>query len=276
MFEYLQTADPDVTIRCLKDALEQIQRLDVISVLIQHEKCNPATLNDETQVSSLFDSDPDIIGEIAYLLDIQKSGVKNWSDLAPKLKISRKIFRKFENCNAGNPTQEMFELLKVHNPNLTIGELISHLEDLKRRDVIKAIEKSTKVTKKSMIKELVADVEIMEEVCDLLNQINRTTAVPGLRQLGNKLGVNSETLDDLLPSQEKNKSPTEALIRRLGGSDPNLTLLNLIWALHEISRPDVIVLLEEYLPDKCVSKLLISSCNCEICQQVLPRETGES
>ena len=104
------------------------------------------------------------------------------------------------------------------------------------------------VKESSVIKELVADVEVMEEVCDLLNQINRTTTVSGLRNLGNRLNIKKEILDDLLPSTEVNKSPTEALIRRLGGSNPSLTLVDFIWALHEISRPDVIVLLDEYLP----------------------------
>ena len=104
------------------------------------------------------------------------------------------------------------------------------------------------VKESSVIKELVADVEVMEEVCDLLNQINRTTTVSGLRNLGNRLNIKKEILDDLLPSTEVNQSPTEALIRRLGGSNPSLTLVDFIWALHEISRPDVIVLLDEYLP----------------------------
>ena len=104
------------------------------------------------------------------------------------------------------------------------------------------------VKESSVIKELVADVEVMEEVCDLLNQINRTTTVSGLRNLGNRLNIKKEILDDLLPSTEVNQSPTEALIRRLGGSNPSLTLVDFIWALHEISRPDVIVLFDEYLP----------------------------
>ena len=104
------------------------------------------------------------------------------------------------------------------------------------------------VKESSVIKELVADVEVMEEVCDLLNQINRNTTVSGLRNLGNRLKIKKEILDDLLPSMEVNQSPTEALIRRLGGSNPSLTLIDFIWALHEISRPDVILLLDEYLP----------------------------
>ena len=39
MFEYLQSTDPDLTIGGLKDGLRQIERLDVISILIKHEKC---------------------------------------------------------------------------------------------------------------------------------------------------------------------------------------------------------------------------------------------
>lgn len=105
---------------------------------------DPLALNDKTLVSSLFDTDPDIIGELAYLLDIQKSGVKKWSDLAPKLNIPRRTFRMFENCTAGNPTERVFEIVTVQSPRLTIGELINYLKALKRHDVIKAIEKSTK------------------------------------------------------------------------------------------------------------------------------------
>ena len=50
----------------------------------------------------------------------------------------------FENCTAGNPTEKVFEIVKVQSPKLTIGELINHLKALKRHDVIKAIKKSTK------------------------------------------------------------------------------------------------------------------------------------
>ena len=95
---------------------------------------------------SLFDSDPDIIGEMAFLLDLQKPGLKNWSHLAAKLGISRKDFKSFETCSTDNPTEGLFELLKVRFPQLTIGELIRHLEAMKRRDVVNAIKESTRGT----------------------------------------------------------------------------------------------------------------------------------
>ena len=99
----------------------------------------PSALNDETFVCSLFDSDPDIIGEMAVYLDKQKTGLKNWSHLAAKLGVARKTFKTFETSSTGNPTEEFFEIVEVQFPKLTIGELISHLEAIERRDVINAI-----------------------------------------------------------------------------------------------------------------------------------------
>ena len=89
---------------------------------------------------SLFDSDPDIIGEIAFLLDMQKKGLKNWSDLAASLEIPRKDFKTFETCNTECPAAEMlFEHMKIKYPRTTVRDLISHLEAIKRQDVIVAI-----------------------------------------------------------------------------------------------------------------------------------------
>ena len=85
---------------------------------------------------SLFDSDPDIIGEMAVYLDKQKTGLKNWSHLAAKLGVPMKTFKTFETFSTGNPTEEFFEIIEVQFPKLTIGELISQLEAIERRDVI--------------------------------------------------------------------------------------------------------------------------------------------
>lgn len=94
-------------------------------------------------VCSLFDSDPDIIGEMAFLLDKQKLGLKDWSDLAAKLGVTRTTFTSFETCSTDNPTEELFEILKVRFPRLTVGKLIDHLAAIRRHDVITAIRKST-------------------------------------------------------------------------------------------------------------------------------------
>lgn len=93
---------------------------------------------------SLFDSDPDIIGEMAVFLDKQKPGLKNWSNLAAKLGVTRNIFKTFETSSTDNPTEQFFDIVKVKFPKLTVGELIGHLEAIKRRDVINAIQESVK------------------------------------------------------------------------------------------------------------------------------------
>lgn len=92
---------------------------------------------------SLFDSDPDIIGEMAVLLDRQKPGLNNWSHLAAKLGVNRTTFKTFESSSTDNPTEAFFEIVKVKFPKLTVGELIGHLEAMQRRDVINAIQEST-------------------------------------------------------------------------------------------------------------------------------------
>lgn len=101
-------------------------------------------VDEGTLVCSLFDSDPDIIGKIAFLLDMQKKGLKTWSDLAASLEIPRGDFKTFETCNTDCPAAErLFELVKIHYPQTTVRDLISHLEEIKRQDVIVAIRKCT-------------------------------------------------------------------------------------------------------------------------------------
>jgi len=98
-------------------------------------------------MSSLFDSYPDVTGKMAFLLDRQKVGLKNWYHLAVKLKIPRNTIKTFGTSNSENPTKRLFEILKVHKRNFTqmpIVELISRLENMERRDVINVIHKSTK------------------------------------------------------------------------------------------------------------------------------------
>lgn len=267
MFEYLQSSLPDITVESLKDALNQIERNDVISVLINYEICNPP-VNDRTLVSSLFNcgSNSDIIGEIAVLLDVEKRGLKNWSDLAPILGLTRAIFLSFEDSSSENPTEQLFEILEKQIPQLTVKELIGHLEAIGRQDVIRAIKSSTEVTESSMIKELNEDINVMDEVCDMLNTKKRAKKVKGLRHLGNKLNIKKEILDDILPAQEEREGPTEALLQHLRGAKPWLKLADLVWALHKINRPDALNVLDPYLPDNCIPDLL-AICDCERCQQ---------
>ena len=113
--------------------------LAVISVFLAYD-----TVDNDTLLCSLFDTDPDIVGEIAFLMDMQKKGLKKWSDLASSLKIPRADFKTFETCNTEYPAAEtLFELVKVRNPRTTVRDLITHLEAIKREDVIISIRECT-------------------------------------------------------------------------------------------------------------------------------------
>ena len=94
---------------------------------------------------------------------------------------------------------------------------------------------------------MIADIDVMDEVCELLNKKQRTTKIPGLKRLGHKLGIEKKTLDDLVPTQEETVSPIEALFHHLGGRQPYRTLADFIWALHAIDHNDALAVLDVYM-----------------------------
>jgi len=102
----------------------------------------------------------------------------------------------------------------------------------------------------SLIKDLMGDLNIMDDVCDLLNQKPRTNKVLGWKHLGDRFGIKKEILDDLSPIQEELECPTEVLIRYLGGWKPFLTIADFIWAVHMIDRDDALTVLDVYLPGR--------------------------
>jgi len=109
------------------------------------------------------------------------------------------------------------------------------------------------------------DLDVMDNVYELLNAKQRTSKVLGWRHLGRKFGFNKKTLDNLSSPQGEIVSPTEALIRRLGGSMPWLSMADFIWALHGIGRNDALAVLDDYLPDGCIPNIL-KYCECQRCK----------
>ena len=101
----------------------------------------------------------------------------------------------------------------------------------------------------SVIKDLMEDLETMENVCELLNRKGPTCKIRGWRHLGNRFKIKKAILDDFSPSEGKQDAgPTEVLVSHLAANSPGLKLVNLIWALHRIERPDALIVLEKYLP----------------------------
>lgn len=93
-------------------------------------------------MGSLFDSHPDAIGKMAFLLDKEKPGKMNWKQLADEFSVPRSVSQNFGDSVDDNPTEKLFEYLKVKQPRLTIGEVKKHLKDPKMKDVLDVISKS--------------------------------------------------------------------------------------------------------------------------------------
>ena len=92
------------------------------------------------------------------------------------------------------------------------------------------------------------DLNLMDEVCDMLNWKPCTNKVLGWRHLADSVGMDKNISDGLEPPQEDLECPTEALVRHLGSLKPDLKIADFIWALHKIARDDVFTVLDVYLP----------------------------
>ena len=110
----------------------------------------------------------------------------------------------------------------------------------------------------SFIRDLMEELFVMDNVCDLLNRKPSTNKVLWWKHLGARLEIKRDILDDLSPPQV-HECPTEALIRYLGNWKPDLKIGDFITALRKTCRPDAIAVLEGYLPGRSSIKLELST-----------------
>ena len=95
-------------------------------------------------MSNVYDSNPDIIGELCQLLDKKQRGVKNWKELANLLEVSRKEFKHFESSLQGNPSKQLIEYICSRQPHFTVGDFKDHLTKIKRKDALSVLNSSKK------------------------------------------------------------------------------------------------------------------------------------
>lgn len=96
-------------------------------------------------MGSLFDSHPQVIANMAFLLDKEeKPGKRNWKHLADMYGVPRSESESFGESMDENPTERLFEYLRVKKPRLTTGEVKRHLKILKMQDVLDVLAESKK------------------------------------------------------------------------------------------------------------------------------------
>ena len=96
-------------------------------------------------MGSLFDSHPQVIAKMAFLLDKEeKPGRRNWKQLADMFDVPRSDSQNFGESLDENPTERLFEYLCSTRPRLTIGEVKEQLKILEMQVVLDVLAESKK------------------------------------------------------------------------------------------------------------------------------------
>ena len=92
----------------------------------------------------VFDNEPSLLDSIALKLDLANKPVGNWRSLARQLISTGQLLKEFEAQlhSSENPTALLFQYLRKIEKftQLTVGELRKHLENMRRRDILIALD----------------------------------------------------------------------------------------------------------------------------------------
>lgn len=104
---------------------------------------NSVDFADAATVVDVFNNKPSLLDSIALKLDSAKEPVGNWRRLALKLISTGQLFNEFEAQlhSSENPTALLFRYLHKNEKfsQLTVGDLKGHLENMRRRDILKVL-----------------------------------------------------------------------------------------------------------------------------------------
>ena len=87
----------------------------------------------------------ELLAGIGERLNKESRAVKNWRNLAYRLKIPHEVYSAFDTSKAKekSSTKEMFKWLAQQNPNLTVDDLLAALKKIDRFDVVDFLKEET-------------------------------------------------------------------------------------------------------------------------------------
>ena len=94
-------------------------------------------------VNEKITEDKDLCHDLALRLDRRHPVTKNWEHLAcaEPLNVPPDVRLKFKLNSKYSPTEQLFSLLEIRHPTLTVDKLVSALQSIKRNDVVDIITK---------------------------------------------------------------------------------------------------------------------------------------
>lgn len=101
--------------------------------------------NDSCLVRNKAVDGSELLAAIAERLNKESRAVKNWRNLAYRLKIPHEVYSAFDTSKAKvkSSTKEMFKWLAQQHPNLTVDDLLAALKKIDRFDVIQLVKEET-------------------------------------------------------------------------------------------------------------------------------------
>ena len=94
----------------------------------------------------VIDESP-LLTEIGDRLNKDIRAIKNWRNLAYRLKIPPETYKAFDSskAEAKSPTKMMFAWLARWKPNLSVGDLLEGIKKIDRYDVVELVTKEAEI-----------------------------------------------------------------------------------------------------------------------------------
>lgn len=138
LLHYLVTTCPEMKLRSLKDALDSIQRKDLLKILEDHNQ------RDEVFLKDLMSQEPELVETMAEKLNREEvPGLTSWIHLAHKLNVPDDVRQGFgvTGQNSKSPTKEVIEWVAANLPQKTLSDVTNALDRIQRNDAIRIISK---------------------------------------------------------------------------------------------------------------------------------------
>lgn len=145
--------------------------------------------NDSRLVRNEAVDGSEVLAGIGERLNKESRAVKNWRNLAYRLKIPHEVYGAFDTskAKAKSSTKEMFKWLAKQRPNLTVDDLLAALKKIDRFDVVDLVREETNFAKKTLVnlQELHRDADKHQKQGGLLPDLRMIASGKGFEVVDN-------------------------------------------------------------------------------------------
>ncbi|XP_048587112.1 uncharacterized protein LOC125570125 isoform X2 [Nematostella vectensis] len=250
LFEILATIQPDLKVKDLSKALEDIKNIAAFNVLEHAKSAKPkdggSQITDETEMADLLDSHGKVIGQLSLELD---KGPQNWKNLSSQLGVPRSYTKQLSRPDSyKSPTREMIEhFIPVRKPSLTVESLVKLFNE---KNAPTALVDKLKNLKQDLPIKHLPNKEVMDDLEDYLD-------AGEWRTVAENLGLCDDDISCIKPIPSREIGVTEAMFVWLRSAKPKtFTVAQLVIQLAKMKRRDCLDLIASQMEDGEVKNIL--------------------